>query len=389
MPNAALRIETILARDLYTFYCDYVSHAEGQRISPISKYRALSQSKNPCADPGDVGLLVAYVGEQCVGYQGILPGWLRTPSGLAKVYWGTASYVLPEFRKRMVAVQLIRKLISLRKDLLVTYFNKPLADLLKGLHFEEIPPLEYIAVRMAGLDVASLPFQRFYRLQKRWPTLRKTAEGAVRLSRRLLYPSIRSAYYANVAKRCERALRNVRWQELPAGQLPPEAGFERYDVVASFERDSDVINWMVKTPWIQDGGAVTSPPYFFAESYDLFRYVTLSISGADGTPRGFLVLSRAVDQGTSKLKVLDFHCRKEDYGKLFWLVCRYASQFQSDEIELPLEMETCAAALHFASLVVKREQRRYLCYPFAKDSPLGLALPGLKLHLTDGDSPFT
>ncbi len=63
MQNTALRIETILAKDLYTFYCNYAEHAGGQQISPISKYRALSQSKNPCAEEGDVGLLVAYIGE--------------------------------------------------------------------------------------------------------------------------------------------------------------------------------------------------------------------------------------------------------------------------------------------------------------------------------------
>lgn len=389
MQNTALRIETILAKDLYTFYCNYVQHAGGQQISPISKYRALSQSKNPCAEEGDVGLLVAYIGEQCVGYQGILPGWLRTPNGLAKVYWGTASYVLPEFRKRMVAVQLIRKLISLRKDLLVTYFNKPLADLFKGLHFEEIPPLEYVAVRMAGLDVASYPFHRFYRLQKRWPALRKTAEGAIKLSRRWFYPSIRSAYYRSLVRQAERALENIRWQEAPAAKLSPEDGFGASDVAASFERNADVIDWMVEFPWIQDGGAVTSPPYFFSESYDLFRYLTVLLNDADGKQRGFVVLSRAVEKGLSKLKVLDFQSRREDYGKLFWLVCKYAAQFQADEIELPPQMESLAASLPFARLVMKREQRRYLCYPASKDSPLALALPSLTLHLTDGDSPFT
>ena len=75
--------------------------------------------------------------------------------------------------------------------------------------------------------------------------------------------------------------------------------------------------------------------------------------------------------------------------KLFWLACKYAAQFQADEIELPPQMEPFAASLPFARLVMKREQRRYLCYPASKDMPLALALPSLTLHLTDGDSPFT
>jgi hypothetical protein len=389
MEKTALRIETILAKDLYTFYCNYVEHAEGQQISPISKYRALSQSQSPCAEEGDVGLLVAYIGDQCVGYQGILPGWLRTPNGPAKVYWGTASYVLPEFRKRMVAVQLIRKLISLRKDLLVTYFNKPLADLFKGLHFEEIPPLEYLAVRIDGLDVVSRPFRRFYRLQKRWPALRKIAEAAIRVSRRWCYPPIRAAYHWSLARRSDRALQNVRWQEVPLGKLSSDDAFGAPEAIPRFERDAKVINWMVEFPWIQDGGPVTHPSYFFSESYDSFRYFTRSLNDADGKQIGFVVLSRAVEKGTSKLKVLDFSCGQRDYRNLFWVVCEHAAQFQVDEIELPLQMEPYAASLPFASLVTKREQRRYLCYPYSKDSPLAIALPGLALHLTDGDGPFT
>ena len=144
MSDNALRIETVLAKDLYTFFCDYVAHAEGQQISPISKSRALSQSRNPCAAEDDVGLLVAYVGKQCVGYQGVLPGRLRTRDGISKVYWGTASYVLPEFRKRLVAVHLIRKLIALKKDIIVTYFNKPLADLFLGLLRSGCAPEQHI-----------------------------------------------------------------------------------------------------------------------------------------------------------------------------------------------------------------------------------------------------
>ncbi len=388
MPNT-FRIETILAKDLHAFFCDYVSHAEGQQISPISRYRALSQSKNPCAEDGDVGLLVAYIGEQCVGYQGVLPGRLRTKDGIAKVYWGTASYVLPEFRKRMVAVQLIRKLISLRQDLIVTYFNKPLADLFLGLHFREIKPLEYVSIRVTALDLAGSPFHRFYRLQKRFPLLRKTAEHAIGFSRRSCYPPIRTGYHRTLLRRSERALRNVQWQELPEGKLAADGFRGSSGAVPGFERDATVIDWMVEFPWIRDGGAVTIPPYFFSESYELFRYFTVAFRCVDGNRRGFVVLSLAKEKGESKLKVLDYHCPREDYRSLFWLVCNHAARFEVDEIELPQRLEPYAASLPFASLVMKRERRRYVCYPYSQNSPLAGALDDLTLDLTDGDSPFT
>ena len=191
--------------------------------------------------------------------------------------------------KRSAAVQLIRKLISLRKDLpslIQQALGRPFQ---KGLHFEEIPPLEYVAVRMAGLDVASYPFHRFYRLQKRWPVLRKSRRAYRQLSRRWFYPSIRSAYYRSLVRQSERALENIRWQEAPAAKLSPEDGFGASDVAASFKRNADVIDWMVEFPWIEDGGAVTSPPYFFSESYHLFRYMTVLLNDADGKQRGFVV----------------------------------------------------------------------------------------------------
>lgn len=388
MSAAKLRIDTILAKDLYTFYCSFMENAAAQQICPISKARAMSQSNNPCADPEDVGLLVAYLDDQCVGYQGVLPGRLRTEEGLAKVYWCTASYVVPEARKRMVGVQLIRKLISLRKDLIVTYFNRVFADVYKGLHFQEIEGLDYVTVRPDRLDFVAYPFTRFYRLQKRFPALKKFAEGIIAASHRSFYPVIRRFYYTGLARRAEEALKGVGWSETPDARVPTGEAFNGGEL-RSFERTTEVINWTIACPWIQSGGARSNPPYYFGESYKMFRYYVLTLSDANGAASGFVVMSVATETGETKLKVLDFRCGREDYGKLFWLVCKYAARFKADEIELPVEMAEYADKMPFRSVVMKRENRRYLCYPSAKDSPLAKALPSLKLDLADGDCPFT
>jgi GNAT superfamily N-acetyltransferase len=388
MSAGKLRIDTILAKDLYDFYSNFMEHAAGQQICPISRARAMSQSNNPCADPEDVGLFVAYLDDQCVGYQGVLPGRLRTEDGLAKVYWCTASYVVPEARKRMVGVQLIRKLISLRQDLIVTYFNKVFADVYKGLHFQEIEGLDYVTVRPDRLDFVAYPFTRFYRLQKRLPALKKFAEGMIAASHRSFYPAVRRFYYTGLARRAEAELKAVRWTETPDARVPTGEPFNGGEL-RSFERNADVINWTIAYPWIQSGGAKSSPSYYFGESYEMFRYYVLTLNDANGTASGFVVLSVATESGEMKLKVLDFRAAGEDYGKLFWLVCKYAARFKADEIELPAEMSEYAARMPFGSIVMKRENRRYLCYPSAKDSPLAKALPSLKLDLADGDCPFT
>jgi ribosomal protein S18 acetylase RimI-like enzyme len=387
MSQTGLRIETILAKDLLAFFNDYVRQASDQKISPISKYRAESQSRNPYAEPDDVGLLVAYSGDQCVGYQGVLPGRLKTQREAAKVYWCTASYVLPEFRKRMVAIHLIKKLMSLKKDVVLTDFDGVVGNVFKGLHFQEIGPLEYISVRPDRLDPVSFPFRRFYRLQKRWPVLKRASESAIGLSKRSSYRMVRASFYRSVSRRVEKALRTVRWQELRRF-APFAMNGNGKSGKASFERSSEVVNWMLEYPWIQDGPPPTRPAYYFSEAYGQFRYIPFAINDSNGAPRSSVVLSLTVEKNESKLKCFDLHCQANDRESLFWLILKYAAQHQVDEIQLPLGLQGQATALPFASVVVRPQQRRYLCYPASDASPLAQALPELSLDLGDGDCAF-
>ena len=389
MKPGGLRIETIRAKELESFFSDYVKQAASQQISPISQYRAISQSKNPYADDSDVGLLVAYSGELCVGYQGVLPGILRTPRGDHKVYWGTAAYVLPEFRKRMVAIQLIKKLVALKRDIVLTGFEKIVADVFKGLHFREVGPLEYITVRPDRLVFASFPFRRFYRLQKRWPALRKMSESALKLSRKYSYPVLRDAFHKSLSSRADKAIHGIKWRELNNVNPFCLNGSGASEKSPSFPREAAAINWMLDYPWIREGPPPTRPAYYFSESYNQFRNIVLDITDADGKSGGFVVLSLVVEKDESKLKVLDHHCIEENCATMFQLVCKQAARFKADVIELPLGFKEQAKLLPFASLVMKQEQRRYLCHPSSPDSPLAEAIGNLTLDLSDGDCAFT
>lgn len=389
MKPGGLRIETIRAKDLESFFSDYVAKAAGQQISPISQYRAISQSKNPYADDSDVGLLVAYSGELCVGYQGVLPGILRTPRGDHKVYWCTAAYVLPEFRKRMVAIQLIKKLVALKQDIVLTGFEKIVGDVFKGLHFREIGPLEYISVRPDRLDFAAFPFRRFYRLQKRLPALRKISESALKLTKRTSYPVIRDAFYKSLSSQADKAIHGVKWRELSKVSSVCLNGSGASERGASFPRGAEAINWMLDYPWIREGPPPTQPAYYFSETYDQFQYIVLDISGENGKSGGFVVLSLVTEKGETKLKVLDHHCSEANSAILLQLICKQAARFKVDEIELPSSFEEKAKLLPFASVVVKQEQRRYLCHPSSPESPLAEAIGSLTLDLSDGDCAFT
>jgi len=324
-----------------------------------------------------------------VGYQGILPGRLRTRNGIAKVYWCTAAYVLPEFRKRMVAIQLIKKLKALRKDIVLTGFGKVVEDVFKGLHFKEIGFLEYITVRPDRLDLLSYPFTRFYRLRKKWSALQRIMESATGLSRSLFHRTLKSAFYRTVERRAQKALAGVQWSEVSRVESLCGDSADEVSAKPGFERGPEIVNWMLAHPWIQDGPPPTRPPYYFSETYERFRYVPLAIKGSDGKCRSTLILSVVREKGESKLKVLDLDCQKQDFEAAFWLACIYAAREQADEIEVPAQFSAYATSLPLASFASSRGYRRYLCHPYAENSPLAEALSDLTLHLCDGDCAFT
>lgn len=289
----------------------------------------------------------------------------------------------------MVAIQLIKKLVGLKRDIVLTGFEQIVADVFKGLHFREVGPLEFITVRPDRLDFASYPFRRFYRLQKRWPALRKMSESALKLSRKYSYPVIRDAFYKSLSSRADKALDGVKWRELSSTNTFCLNGSDASEKGPSFPRGAATINWMLEYPWIREGPAPTRPAYYFSETYDQFRNIVLDIFDANGKSSGFVVLSLVVEKGESKLRVLDHHCGEENLASMFQLICKQAARFKVDVIELPLAFKEQLKLLPFASLVVTREQRRYLCHPSSPDSPLAEAIGSLTLDLSDGDCAFT
>ncbi|MFC1829598.1 GNAT family N-acetyltransferase, partial [Thermodesulfobacteriota bacterium] len=56
---------------------------------------------------------MAYQGNDCVGYHGLLPGMLLIDGQLSKVYWATAFFVSPEIRGKGVGKRLLGEIKKL------------------------------------------------------------------------------------------------------------------------------------------------------------------------------------------------------------------------------------------------------------------------------------
>ena len=381
-------IEAVRVGELVDFVECYLETGSRQTIAPLTRRRALSHSRNPYARPDDTGLLVAYAGETCVGYQGLLPvSFLGTDGERSSVAWSTSMFVAPEYRARLVALQLVRAAIDENVDLVLNEFSEEAARLFRGLRFQEMPALAFLRLRVDLLNVFGHPFQLLGRQGRGGRVANAAAARGLWLTRRTGYLGIRPLYYA-VLRRLMRHEGGFRYRvvervrELPPAELEEAAR-------AAFVRDVDAINWMLETPWVRDDAPPTVPSFYFADSCELFRYIALEILDADERYRGFAVLSVRKQDGRTTVKLLDHELARDvplDVVRAF--VLRHARTHRADVVEWP---ETFAASLSrvpLRQLVLQTIERPYLCRPSNDDSPLAVDRLNLRPALHDGDTAF-
>ena len=381
------RVEAIALQDLPAFACDFIHNAEGQEIVPITEQRARSHAKNPDGRADDVALLVAYVGDRCVGYQGLLPVRFEGTGGTSRVFWCTAMYVLPEYRDRMVAVQLVRKVLSLKQDLLLNEFTDAAGKIYAAMQFKELPPLSYVRVRFDRLNLPGLAFWTLMKAGERSAFWRTLGSCGLSVSELVWSGPVKRLLYAILVRRCRGALAGLRCEEVE--RVRPRA--ERQDDGrACFLRDADAVNWTLEWPWIREGQPATQPPYYFADVSDLFRNIAVEVHGSEDAYRGFVVLTVVRHRGLTDLKLRDFDLEGEDAaGILIAIVAKYAARHRADVLELPDLLEPLARQhVPSAALFVQSTQRPYLYHPASKGSPLALAHSEIAPDLNDGDTAF-
>jgi hypothetical protein len=117
--DARIRIEKVTVKELAGYASRFFA-PDYHGPCPITPKRAAAHAANPAAAPDDVALLVAYSGEQVVGYMGILPGWWRNGGERRKVYWLTALYVVPTFERTVAGASLVFQAMKLGYDLVTS-----------------------------------------------------------------------------------------------------------------------------------------------------------------------------------------------------------------------------------------------------------------------------
>ena len=392
--NGDIRIEKIKLADLYDFACKTIANPTFKKAAPIPLIRALAQSKNPYGRPDDVVLLVAYCGDQCVGYQGLLPGLLKTEVQTSRVYWGMAWYVIPEFRRRGIGKRLLEEIKNTRIDYITPQMTASAESVFRRAGYKDLGRLAYFQLRVDRLNFSAGFFDviiTFLRKKTTYPKI--ISSGLMRLNR-LIYSITKRVLYRLAWQSSQRRQEHsLRWKVVD--QIDESVGvpLNRQVRRPSFLRGVEVVNWMLKHPWLvpKSEKKTDVANFYFSVTREMFTYVAIAINSSDSRrPKGFLVLSVSKKKKKTRVKILDFYFNNpEDHEIAAYLALRYAKVFLADRIDFPASLENYFKQMTGFKKLIKKQSHLFMFYPASSQSPLALNIGKIAFNYCDGDTAFT
>ncbi len=390
-----IKIEKIKLKELAGWAANIPGQPAYNKAVPITLTRAVSQSKNPYARPEDVVLLVAFNGDQCVGYHGLLPAVLKYGDNLARVHWATTFFVAPDFRGQGIGKHLLKEIKNFKIDFVVCQMTESAQRAYRGTGFKDLGQLSYFQLRLDRLDF--LP--RFFDattgwLRKKTPCPPSGYPGLIRLLQPPVYRLTKRLFYRLVARRSpSRHKRKFTCKTVDRIDQSLFGERDRQPAGSSFYRGIEAVNWMLNYPWVVSGGKRKSglTRYYFSDVRDIFRYVAIEINSEQKAgPLGFLVLSISHKKEKTRVKILDFCFNNPADAEIaVYLALKHASAYLADRIEYP-----CSLANYFNQRaefkkLIKKQSRLYMFYPQSNHSPLAACRETIALDFCDGDTPMS
>lgn len=393
MTEPPIRIEKIKTKDLYVYSRRVYEATERKGFIPVSKTRALAHSKNPCADVNDIGLIVAYKGDQCVGYLGLMPGLLKTGGQTSKIYWISTWFVPPEHRKTSIGLSLILSAFSLKYDLVVCNMSEQAEGVYRGLRFQELGPLNYFVINVGSLNFFNLALRVIRKIFFKIGVKFEVPDAVIGLSDLVYFPLKRIIY--GILLYMHRKCGDDIDYEVVSEVHKCNRRLQHNSTASEFYRNSDVINWMLQNKWTQDLDKVEFADlnYYFTEIGKCFQYITLAVYSSIGREyKGFLVISFSVHKFDAVLKILDYQfLNNEDQKNIVFLALKYASIYGANSIEFPEDLlnSSCVRNGLLSRVLLRQKKRVYLCHPKNGHSALASSMHDMRLNYCDGDTPFT
>ncbi|TFG97147.1 MAG: GNAT family N-acetyltransferase [Calditrichales bacterium] len=352
MSKNRIEIIKIKLKDLDAFARVALTDPAFSDITPISRIRARSQTKNPHGAPNDLALIVALYDNRCVGYHGLLPGLLKNINGYSKIYWLVTFYLNTAFRGKGYGKRLVIEIQQTNVDLVTTGISASAEGVYKSTGFKQLGELPYYQLRPESIHFLDTFLQDL--------------------------------------KSTEKQFKSKAVQQL-SEELKPAAAQQAQMV--SFQRDIDTINWMIRNPWIvsMQEDQRDAENYYFSTVRDLFKFVPLEIFATDeNTRKGFLVLSISRKKNKTTIKILDnFFYDPQDSYIVGYFAIKFAKEYLADIIEYPAGYGNYFRNHTGLKRLEKRKKRLYLFCPRSNDSPLASLSGEIQLNYCDSDTAFT
>jgi sensor histidine kinase YesM len=158
-------------------------------------------------------------------------------------------------------------------------------------------------------------------------------------------------------------------------------------------RGVEVVNWMLKHPWLvtKSEKKTDVANFYFSITREMFTYIAIAINSSDsGRPKGFLVLSVSKKKMKMRVKILDFYFNQpEDREIAAYLALRYAKVFLADRIDFPASLENYFKQTAGFKKLIKKQSHLFMFYPASSHSPLAVNKGKIAFCYCDGDTAFT
>jgi hypothetical protein len=292
-------------------------------------------------------------------------------------------YVLPEYRHRHVAFALLKESMLLDRDLVVTGYTPDAGQLYQALGFADLGHIDYIVLRAPRHRTADdQQSEKMTDSQDRTCSCQKQSaavQDRVGMTTRKYWLTCR----ARVAEAKPTTVSVV--DQVPTTVDRRLSGEKPY-----FCRNADVMNWMLRYPWVRENIPATDPPYYFSDVRPIFRQLAMRIDDPQGAS-GIVIVSLSERMKRRVIKVLDCYAPTDSiYATFFHVVCTYAARFIADEVMLPSEMHPHLLRCGLPSDMVTWMRRSYLYHPpSCRRSAIPSDTSSLHLSYCDGDTAFT
>jgi GNAT superfamily N-acetyltransferase len=390
--DTAVRLQRVLVPELPEFARRAAQESDRYAIVPITVQRADAQAKNPAAAPDDVGLIVAYLEDQSVGYLGMFPVWLEDQGRRRKVLTLSTYFVGPEHRGTGAGALLLLHAMSLGHDLFVAGFSEMAGRVYRGVGFRPAGSVTLLTLRIdAALGLPLLLGRLRHRFARRGPgVISRAFEGVRRLSRKTVEAALRPIVIRLLMRPSGPTSANIAF--CPVETVRDPQGFrhaERALDGSRFVRDDAVVNWMIHHPWITEDRSIRLN-YAFSYRRDLFRFLPFQLQAAgSGQDLGYVVLHVSTEAERTVLKILDCVLVDERHRHdVLRLALREALRWSVDRIECGEEFGPLLDSTHLHRMLTRRETRECLAFTADRGGPHGDRSREMKLRICDGDAPF-